>query len=184
MNFKKIWDFIWHDDSFASWIVNVLIAFVVVKFLIYPGLGYILDTPFPIVAVVSGIMEHSSSLDKWWLENQDFYASYGITKTDFKNYKFTNGFNKGDIMILYSKKNIKLGDTIVFQGTASEPIIHRIIKLNKDGTYQTKGDNNPDSRRDEKQIQEDKIYGKAVIRLPYLGWLKILFVEFLNIFKA
>ena len=71
MNFKKIWDFIWHDDSFASWIVNVLIAFVVVKFLIYPGLGYILDTPFPIVAVVSGSMEHSSSLDKWWLEKPE-----------------------------------------------------------------------------------------------------------------
>ena len=57
-SFKKTWRFIWHDDSWASWFVNIIIAFILVKFLIYPGLGFILGTTHPVVAVISGSMEH------------------------------------------------------------------------------------------------------------------------------
>ena len=55
---RKVWKFIWEDDSALSWIVNVILAFVIVKFLIYPGLGLVLHTTHPVVAVVSGSMDH------------------------------------------------------------------------------------------------------------------------------
>ncbi len=55
---KKIWYFIWEDDSIWSWIVNIILAFVIIKFIVYSGLGFMLSTSHPIVAVVSGSMEH------------------------------------------------------------------------------------------------------------------------------
>ncbi|PIY60182.1 signal peptidase I [Candidatus Woesearchaeota archaeon CG_4_10_14_0_8_um_filter_47_5] len=54
----RIWHFIWEDDSPLSWIVNIILAFVLIKFVVYPGLGWILGTSHPVVAVVSGSMEH------------------------------------------------------------------------------------------------------------------------------
>ena len=57
---KKFWYFIWEDNSIWSWIVNVILAFLLIKFLVYPGLGIILGTDYPIVAVVSESMEHKS----------------------------------------------------------------------------------------------------------------------------
>ena len=85
-------------------------------------------------------------------------------------------------MILTRSGEIKKGDVIVFWGSVSEPIIHRVVRVSN-GTYQTKGDNgetNKFSRFDEKEITLDKIVGKAVIRVPYLGWAKLAFVELIN----
>ena len=55
---SKIWYFIWEDDSLASWLVNIVLAFLLVKFIIYPGLGLLLSTDYPVVAVISGSMTH------------------------------------------------------------------------------------------------------------------------------
>ena len=63
---KGIWYFIWEDNSLLSWIVNVILAFVLIKFIIYPGLGLLFSTSYPIVAVVSGSMEHQGNFDTWW----------------------------------------------------------------------------------------------------------------------
>lgn len=181
---KRIWHFIWVEDSVASWIVNVILAFVIVKFLIYPGLGLILGTPFPIVAVVSNSMEHDTGFDSWWTGQSDWYLKNNITKSDMQNFQFHNGFNKGDIMILKkaSSNKVKLGEIIVFKGNSKDPIIHRVVaKYNENNIYylQTKGDHNPMSYSglDELRISEDRIYGKAILRIPYLGWIKIAFVS-------
>jgi len=176
--FKKTWHFIWEDNSIWSWLVNIALAFILVKFIIYPGLGLLFGTSYPVVAVVSGSMEHDGSFDSWWNSQKDFYEKMGITKEDFKDYKFSNGFNKGDIMVLFKAKNIKKGDVIVFWGSANEPIIHRVVKI--DNTYQTKGDHNSASRGDEMNVTEDKILGRAVLRIPYLGWLKLIFMQIIG----
>ena len=60
---KKIWNFIWHDNSVWSWLVNVILAFVLVKFVIYPGLGFLLHTTHPVVAVMSSSMEHNGDFN-------------------------------------------------------------------------------------------------------------------------
>ena len=177
---KKVWQFIWHDDSIWSWIVNVIIAFILVKFIISPGIGLLLGTHYPIVAVVSGSMEHNENFDQWWENNKDYYEQYNITKEEFSNYKFHNGFNKGDIMILIGKepKAIKTGDVVVYQTTLNNnPIIHRVIATTMNNnrlTYTTKGDHN--AVRDPQLVQEEQITntGIAVLRVPYVGWLKIL----------
>ncbi|MEM3585577.1 MAG: hypothetical protein QXJ50_04280, partial [Candidatus Woesearchaeota archaeon] len=55
---KKVWHFIWEEDSFWSWLVNIVLAFLIIKFVFYPGIGFLLRTNYPIVAVISESMEH------------------------------------------------------------------------------------------------------------------------------
>ena len=71
----KIWHFIWKDDSLLSWIINILLAFLIVKFLIYPGLGFALGTTYPVVAVVSSSMHHDGDFDQWYEEKGDWYSA-------------------------------------------------------------------------------------------------------------
>ena len=179
---KKIWCFIWYEDSLASWTVNLILAFILVKFVIYPGFGFLLSTNYPIVAVVSSSMEHNGlNFEEWWNKNKNWYEDNNIRKEDFKS--FRNGFNKGDIMVLkgVEPKDIKTADVVVYENPAyRNPIIHRIVEINQeDGKYYfiAKGDNNfsPDNYPvTEKQIERT---GKAVIRIPLLGWIKIWFVS-------
>ena len=229
MDFKKIWHFIWEEDSFASWTVNVIIAFILIKFIIYPVLGLVLATSHPIVAVVSESMEHhttkeyqytiklgadltktsttektwtgkyllcgkqfdkkqSIKFDDFWTHCGTWYNNKNITKKEFRNFKMKNGFNKGDIIFLYSKKNIKLGDIIVFwsqeKGNSNLiPIIHRVVEINKE-KYTTKGDHNPKSLNVEININKDRVIGKALFKIPYLGWIKIWFVDLINLIKG
>ena len=168
---KKIWRFIWYDDSLLSWIVNILLAFLIVKFLVYPGLGLMLGTTHPVVAVVSGSMHHDGDFGSW----------YNFSKEEIKEWPFSNGFNRGDIMILKKAKNIRIGDIIVFYGNSNNPIIHRVVFIGDD-YYQTKGDNNFDSfsQLGEMNIKKEKIIGEAIGRVPLLGYVKILFSEVLG----
>jgi len=177
---KKVWHFIWIEDSLASWIVNVILAFLIVKFIIYPLLGLLLGTGYPVVAVVSGSMEHNGlDFDSWWANNGNWYENEGFTKEEFYDYSFRNGFNKGDIIILrgINAENIKRGNVIVYSTNRYKyPIIHRVVKKEGElGSYivETKGDNN--SQQDPEEISEDKLIGKAIFRIPFLGWIKIIF---------
>lgn len=202
---KKVWDFLWHSDSIWSWLVNIILAFVIIKFLVYPGLGLALGTTHPIVAVVSESMEHQGNMDQWWLEQGPWYEKQGITREIFEQFPYQNGFDKGDIMILYGKKPSKIyvGNILIFNARQPNPIIHRIVKKWSDsGQYhfQTKGDNNKNSIinyidtrgqptirdnpgaieiLDETDISENDIIGVGILRVPYLGWIKIIFTDYL-----
>ncbi|HSU72558.1 MAG TPA: hypothetical protein VLJ21_01785 [Candidatus Binatia bacterium] len=189
---RKLWWFIWEDNSIWSWLVNIVLAFVIIKFLVYPGLGLALGTSYPIVAVVSGSMEHETNFDLWWTSTcacvnakcdtqADLYAKYTLTKDQFERFKFPNGFNKGDIMILIGAKNVQPGDVVVFgvQGM-SDPIIHRVVAAGNTSVT-TKGDHNCGSASFEHDIPQHALVGKAAVRVPLLGWIKILAVELLNV---
>lgn len=181
---SKVWYFIWDDESLLSWIVNVVLAFVLVKFIVYPGLGLLLGTSYPVVAVVSGSMEHNGlDFDSWWNGRSELYEDLDISKAEFSNYGFKNGFNKGDLMVLIKAKNVEIGDALVFIGNAPGPIIHRIVKIDKQNGklfIQTMGDNNSGSRPDEFGITENKVIGKAFLRIPYLGWVKLGFLKLIG----
>ena len=195
---KKTWNFFWKEDSIWSWLANVVVAFVVIKFIIYPVLGVLLGTSYPIVAVVSESMEHGlynnrlcdqylaefpESFDNYWEVCGSWYEEQGIDKQQFQRFSFKNGFNKGDVIVLWRPSNLEIGDILVFQANKPQPIIHRIVKVwDEDGKtyYQTKGDHNGDSDSrtiQETKISEERIFGKGIVRIPYLGWLKILFVD-------
>ncbi|MBW3018278.1 signal peptidase I [Candidatus Woesearchaeota archaeon] len=207
---KRIWRFVWHDNSVWSWIVNIILAFVIIKFLVYPGLGLLLGTSFPIVAVVSGSMDHhlsasgdicgknpiGYSTEDFWSACGDWYKELGITEKEFDNYPFSNGFRRGDIIILKGKdpKDINIGDVIVFTAKnpmiKSDPIIHRVIKsTNTNGkfVFQTKGDHNAGSWEDqvigETEITENRILGTGWFKLPWLGYLKIGFVNLIGLLR-
>ncbi len=196
---KKIWHFIWEEDNIWSWIVNIILAFVIIKFLIYPGLGLALGTQAPIVAVVSGSMEHDAPFEEWWttktccnqactskLNQGKYYEEKGITKKQFENFPFKFGFDKGDIMFLHKRTGVKAGDVIVYKiQQRTDPIIHRVIEIKEQNNkkyYSTKGDHNCGTANFEQVITEDQILGKAVVRIPFLGWIKIAFVKIAGIF--
>ncbi len=196
---RWLWWFLWEDNSVWSWIANIVLAFVLIKFVIYPGLGFLLGTGFPIVAVVSSSMEHDGSFDQWWARQQccvdaacsqrvpqsQLYEPQGITKDMFKDFAFSNGFNKGDIMILRSAESIAIGDILVFWAdTRKEPIIHRVVQakgLPGDPSFKTKGDHNCGSATFEQSISKERRIGQALLRIPFLGWIKIGFVELLRL---
>ena len=107
----KVWYFIWESDSIWSWIINIILAFIIIKFLVYPGLGFALGTSHPIVAVVSGSMEHDGSFDQWWQSSascdlractqSEFYSEFDIIKEQFRDIKTGCIDNIG-----YSEKNV------------------------------------------------------------------------------
>ncbi len=201
---RKMWRFIWEDNSILSWIVNIILAFVIIKFIIYPALGFLLFTSNPIVAVVSCSMEHGATdcgrgsrygicgfnfdeknkLDfgEYWETCGKWYEEINISREEFSSYPFSNGFNKGDLMILKGKKpeELKKGDVIVFRGTERDPIIHRVVSKGREGDayiFSTKGDNNENQLSYEKSIPQDAIIGNALFRIPYLGNVKLIFTQ-------
>ncbi|MEI6850220.1 MAG: hypothetical protein WCK29_04225, partial [archaeon] len=76
----------------------------------------------------------------------------------------------------YSK--VQLGSVIIFNARSNSiqyPIIHRVVSLSQ---LQTKGDNNQNQISGvETNIQPNQIVGKSIIRIPYLGWIKLIFFE-------
>jgi signal peptidase I len=194
---KKTWHFLWKEDSLLSWIVNIVIAFILIKFLIYPGLGLVLGTNLPVVAVISESMEHDGNFDEWWnsptamcssnpfntskCAQAEWYSMRNINEENFRKYPFSNGFNKGDIIVLkgVNFEKLEVGEIIVFQSGLNYPIIHRVV--NKDDVIQTKGDHNPtqiiNTKLDERYITTDELIGKAWFRIPWLGYIKIRFVD-------
>ena len=178
---KKTWHFIWHDDSWASWLVNLVLAFILVKFVIYPIIGLMLSTSYPVVAVVSSSMHHSDSdFNTWWDANKDYYLAKNIDKEEFEKFPFHNGFNKGDIMVLKGRqpKDIKVGDILIYQSSLANPIIHRVTQIeqaNNKYIFTAKGDNN--IAQDPKPVTEEQIKktGVAIFKIPFLGYIKIWF---------
>jgi signal peptidase I len=166
------------EDSVISWIVNIILAFLIVKFLIYPGLGLALGTGYPVVAVVSSSMHHNGNFDEWFTEKGEWY---NLDKEEIRKWIFSDGFNSGDIIFLKGANDIEVGDVIVFVGNSKNPIIHRIVEVHDD-YYVTKGDNNDDSyiALGESHIEKNQIIGEAFGRVPILGYVKIIFSEVLG----
>lgn len=185
----RFWDFVWNGESIWSWITCFILAYVLIKYAVYPLLGLAFGTPYPVVAVVSGSMEHDGSFENWWssqcsqeIKQSELYSQLNINKEKFLSYGFKNGFNKGDLMILFRGENPAVGEVIVFEMAGRNyPIIHRVIEVIENGKfYKTKGDHNCGIDQLERKIPKEKVYGKAVLRIPYLGWLKLIFTELLN----
>ena len=175
-SWKKFWAFL-KKDSWTSLVVILLIAFILIKFVFFPILSMATGTSLPIVIVESCSMyHHEKGFEKTFQSN--VYSDYGISIEDTIKWPFKGGLNKGDIIFVVGVKNPEVGDIIIFNGGASYPLIHRVIK--EDEPYSAKGDNyktNSGQLASEKQIQQDQIIGKAVFRIPFLGWSKLIFFE-------
>ena len=214
---KRVWNWIWNSDSFLSWIVALLIIFVLVKFIFFPVLSLIMGTSLPLAGVESSSMDHQivggnqASLNlcgksyskenkepidfnNYWDTCGSWYENKNINKETFSRFSLKNGFAKGDIIIVWGRFTPKIGDVIIFkpnsESQAPRPIIHRIVSINENKIIQTKGDHNQDQltpsnnvyKTDETNINPEQVIGKAIIKIPYLGWVKIGFTGIINLF--
>jgi len=194
---KKIWKFLWKDDSIWSWLVSLVLAFIIVKFIFFPLLSLIFATTLPLVVVESGSMHHpgtfignaiglQDNFELWWSEKGNWYQEKGINKTEAENWPLRTGLEIGDIVVVSGYGKPEIGDIIIFNANQQHPIIHRIIeikKINNEIFYSTKGDNNDGQLVSEKEISENTLIGKALFKIPKLGWVKLAFVKLIQGFS-
>ncbi len=216
-NIKKIYKWILNSDSILSWIVALILIFIIIKFILFPFLSLITGTSLPLAGVESSSMDHQIvkdnygnynlcgnfyipnqkefiNYDKYWEICGTWYERKNISKEIFSEFPIKNGFKKGDIIIVWGRFKPKIGDIVIFkpniESTSAHPIIHRIIEITNN-TIQTKGDHNSKQliisnnpyKTDETMIKEDQLLGKAILKIPYLGWVKLFFVELINKFR-
>lgn len=194
---RKAWDFIWKDDSLLSWIVSLALAFIFVKFILFPLLSLVFATSLPLVVVESGSMHHpgsfvgnaiglQDSFEIWWDKESNWYTQKDIEKSEAETWPLNTGLEMGDIVFVSGHdEELEIGDVIVFNADKQYPLIHRIVEIkdvNGKTYYETKGDNNSGQLADELNISEDAIVGKAVLKVPKLGWLKLGLVKLIEKF--
>lgn len=184
-NIKKFWKFL-KEDTWQSWLVSLILMIVFIKLIFFPTLNLITGTSLPLLVVESCSMYHASAFNDWWSSYGAWYENTNIKKEEFNNFPFKNGLNKGDIILVIKAKNVSKGNVIIFEpnpdAEAKHPIIHRAINIKP---ISTKGDNNPAQltgsnnllKVDETSIPENAVIGKAVGRMPVLGWIKLIFFE-------
>lgn len=185
--FEKFWFLLWKDDSWKGWIFSIVVLFIFIKWIFFPLLSLATGTILPLAIVESCSMYHDNEIihdyETWWDYKESKYNNFKISKEEFSNFIFKNGFNKGDVLFIIkaNPNKLKIGDIIIFQAPTTNPVIHRIVKIEeKEGKkiFSTLGDNNPSQIYFEKEISEDQLVGKAVVKvIPYVGWLKLIFYE-------
>jgi signal peptidase I len=76
-------------------------------------------------------------------------------------------FARGDILLLDGRANYTINDIIVYSPEGqSVPIVHRIISINADGSFQTKGDANAGSLRSRSTSTRRKYTEKSYSSCP------------------
>ncbi len=166
---------IYEIKDWALWIgVAIIVATIIGNVL-----AIFLGNQTPLVAVMSGSMVHDpASIPKHyaWLEAK------GFSQGQINAFPFPNGFNKGDVLIIFGAEDPTIGEVIVFHVPNSNyPIIHRIVEKQESGNitlYRTKGDHNPGL--DPWLTPETAIEGKAVLKVPIVGFIKVIPIEMWN----
>jgi signal peptidase I len=178
--FKKLWK----NEYFQTAVIIGLIVVIVVSF--WFGVQLVLATPYPVLAVVSGSMcvTSGASCDGW---SDPFEQTLHIGDVII-----IQGVNAEDLNADYPNSDI-----IVYQDprNPTDPeakIVHRIVEKQEiDGKlyFHTKGDGNGlhkwpnpiltsdyDSWNLPDGVPEDQIYGKVIMRIPWVGHI-ILFMH-------
>ena len=191
--FRKIWHFLWIDESLMSWIVLLALSFSIIIFVFFPLSESLLSSKLPYVVIESKSMVHENNFDEFWNRAGFWYEERNITRETFENFKFKNGMGSGDIIILKGKENYSVGDVIVFSVPDDKPVIHRIVEIQKKCVeikparedvskveykdcyfIRTKGDANAGQLKAELNITKERVFGKAVFRIPKVGYVKLI----------
>jgi len=170
---KKFWDFL-QKDTWQSWLVSLVLIVIFIKFIFFPAISLITGSPLPLVVVESCSMYHNAEFEGWRDAHSTLYLPYEINKSDFQNYNFKNGLNKGDVIIVWGRTTYREGDVIIFKADTTYPIIHRLVNVEP---LSTKGDNNDNQLPIEKVIPEENVIGKGIVKIPLIGWLKLIFFD-------
>ena len=76
----------------------------------------------------------------------------------------------------YKRENIQVGDIIAFT-SGNAQVTHRVVSINEDNTYTTKGDANENV--DFKNVKFGDYKGKTIFSIPYLGYI-VSFIQTKN----
>ena len=81
----------------------------------------------------------------------------------------------GDMIIIKKTNNYKIGDVVTFLQPGDKiPTTHRIINIDSNGDFVTKGDAN--NTKDTLPLKQEHIIGEVILHLPKLGqftgWVK------------
>jgi signal peptidase I len=170
----------WKNEYVQTAVVIGLIVIVVFGF--WYGSQLVLNTQYPVLAVVSGSMciPHDGQCDGW---------SHTFDRTlHIGDLIIVQGVNPADLNANYPNSDI-----IVFRkpGNPDELIVHRIVAVNEvDGKlyFRTKGDGNGNKWPSTPQsveydpwqdngvpgVSEDNIVGKVTMRVPLVGNVVLL----------
>jgi len=173
---KSIWKKV--TEGWFGYIFYALLG-IVIAFFLNMSLGLALNTDLPVVAVVTSSMVHDDSTEinhYQWLEK-----NFGYTREYIDSWPIPNGFSAGDLPIIQGSDEYHIGDVIVYSVPGQKtPIIHRIVKINPDGTYVTKGDHNPGLLPFEHSVRKEWIHGKVIFIIPKLGYFKVVISKLLG----
>ncbi|KKP43296.1 MAG: signal peptidase I, signal peptidase, endoplasmic reticulum-type [candidate division WS6 bacterium GW2011_GWC1_33_20] len=94
----------------------------------------------------------------------------------FRLYSVKSGSMKptikvGDLIFVKEQEEYKVNDVIAFESGSGKSLVtvtHRIVGINEDNTFKTKGDFNNVS--DVASVDKEEIVGKYVFRIPLLGY--------------
>ena len=170
---RRFWSFL-REDSWPSLVVSLILIFIFIRFIFFPILSFALGAELPLVVVESCSMYHEQGFDGWWQQNALWYEKAGINQSAFENFPFKGGINKGDVILVWGRTKPEVGDVIIFHSSYTYPLIHRVVDTQHLGT---KGDHNPTQLQAEEDIPRDTVIGKAIFRVPVLGWIKLIFFE-------
>jgi signal peptidase I len=159
-------------DGPMGYIIYAVLG-IFIAFLVNQTLGFALTTDLPVVAVVTSSMQHDESTEmnhyQWLEKTLDYEREY------ISSWPISGGFLIGDMPIVQGSPEYNVGDVVVYSVPGQNvPVIHRIIKINPDGTYQTKGDHNPQQLPFEFSIKKEWVHGKVVVVVPKIGYFKVI----------
>lgn len=66
-------------------------------------------------------------------------------------------------------ENVSTGDIVAYTMGDEITVLHRVVGVNEDGTYVTKGDNN--EKEDFVSLTPSQIVGKVIFSIPKLGYI-------------
>ncbi len=170
-------------ENILSSLLYVFIGFGL-ALLVKQTLAFGLSSDMPVVAVLSTSMQHENPehTHYGWLGSE-----LGYDKDTIESWPVPTGFAVGDMPIITGDSEYNVGDVIVYTipcnrypSNCDVPIIHRIIKVNEDGTYQTKGDNNINQLPYEFNVSEQQIHGKVLLVIPKMGYFKVFMAKSLG----
>ena len=174
---KRAYVFLFKEESLKSYIAFFIFAYLVLKFILFPTFLFVVGWK-DVTSILSPSMVHGPNVNvtyyTWWME-RGYNAS---------NFTFSHGLDVGDAIIVVDG-NISIGDVIVFYPHGSSyTFVHRVVDIHCDNTtcyYTTKGDANMYSLPQEINISRDRVVGKVVMSIPYLGWPRTLMFYILGI---
>ena len=174
---KRIYHFIFVEDSWISYLVFTILAYIILKYAVLPGALYATGLT-DISAIVSSSMTHNPDTNytyKQWL----IFHGYNYSE----NWPYKNGIKVGSVVLVKKvpEDKIHVGDVIMYK-VGNYEIVHRVINKS-DGYFQTKGDANPYMLPFEYKVSYSQVRGKVIGVVPYLGWPKVLLTYLILKFK-